>query len=176
MYLPSTSNTAPPLPSHHHRASTTSPLPTAHQNPTRLKPILKKKTHLYNRKKKKNRRTEMKPQSKQPACSDPKGGFCIPWNSTSPREAHENVFIRNDLPLMSRGLFPHYCVLWGRTKPWGVWDPKTNNIYKGGVGLLHRNPQRCDPRRSPPNPSPIWATRNPQRRDPRRSPPNPSPI
>ena len=50
-------------------------------------------------------------------CSDPKGGFCIPWNPTSPREAHGNVFIGNDLPLMCRGIFPHCCVLWGRTKP-----------------------------------------------------------
>ena len=51
------------------------------------------------------------------ACNDPKGGSCIPWNPTSSREAHENVFIRNDLPLMCRGLFPHCCVLWGRIKP-----------------------------------------------------------
>ena len=46
-----------------------------------------------------------------------KGGFCILWNPTSPREAHENVFIKNDLPSMCRCLFPHCCVLWGRIKP-----------------------------------------------------------
>ena len=39
---------------------------------------------------------------------------CIPWNPTLPREAHENVFIRNDLPSMCRGLFP--SATWGRTK------------------------------------------------------------
>ena len=50
-------------------------------------------------------------------CSDPKGGSYIPWNPTLSREAHENVFIGNDLPLMCRGLFPHCCVLWGRIKP-----------------------------------------------------------
>ena len=42
-----------------------------------------------------------------------KGGSCIPWNPTSPREAHGNVFIRNDLPSMCRGLFP--SATWGRT-------------------------------------------------------------
>ena len=57
-------------------------------------------------------------------CSDPKGGSCIPWNPTSPREARENVFIRNDLPLMCRGIFPYCCVLWGKAKPWGAWAPK----------------------------------------------------
>ena len=52
----------------------------------------------------------------------PKRGFCIPCNPTSPKETHGNVFIRNDLPLMYRGIFPHCRVLWGKTKPWGVWD------------------------------------------------------
>ena len=33
---------------------------------------------------------------------NPKRGVCISWNPTSPREAHENVFIRNDLPLMCK--------------------------------------------------------------------------
>ena len=51
-------------------------------------------------------------------CSNPKkGGSCIPWNPTSPKEAHGNVFKMNDLPLMCRGLFPHCCVFWGKTKP-----------------------------------------------------------
>ena len=45
-------------------------------------------------------------------CSNPKRGSCIPWNLTSPRKAHENVFIRNDLPSMCKGLFP--SVTWGR--------------------------------------------------------------
>ena len=40
-----------------------------------------------------------------------KWGYYIPWNPTLPREAHGNVFIRNDLPLMCRGFFPHCCVL-----------------------------------------------------------------
>ena len=53
-----------------------------------------------------------------------KGRSCIPWNLTSPKKAHENMFIRINLPLICRGLFPHYCVLWGRIKPWGVWAPK----------------------------------------------------
>ena len=46
LYLPSTSITIPPLPSHHHRTSnmpTTPPLPTAHQNPTTTKTHIKKK-------------------------------------------------------------------------------------------------------------------------------------
>ena len=25
---------------------------------------------------------------------------------------------------MCRGIFPHCCMFWGRTKPWGVWAPK----------------------------------------------------
>ena len=32
--------------------------------------------------------------------SDPKKGSNIPWNPTSSWEAHENVFIKNDLPNM----------------------------------------------------------------------------
>ena len=36
-------------------------------------------------------------------CNDPKRESCIPWNPTSPKEAHENVFIRNNLPSMCRG-------------------------------------------------------------------------
>ena len=51
-----------------------------------------------------------------------KRGSCIPWNPTSLWEAHGNVFIRNDLPSICRGLFP--SATWGRTKPWGVWTPK----------------------------------------------------
>ena len=39
-------------------------------------------------------------------CSDPKGGSCIPWNPTLSKDAHENVFIRNDLPLMCRCIPP----------------------------------------------------------------------
>ena len=35
-----------------------------------------------------------------------KRGYCIPWNPTLPREAHGNVFIRNDLLSMCRGFFP----------------------------------------------------------------------
>ena len=50
-------------------------------------------------------------------CSDSKGGSCIPWNLTSSSEAHIDVLIRSDLPLMCRAIFPHYCVLWERTKP-----------------------------------------------------------
>ena len=72
-----------------------------------------------------------------------KGGSCIPWNPISPREAHENVFIRNDLHLMCRGLFPHCCVLWERTKPWGVWGHKADNIYIDGVGSLQMVLKPC---------------------------------
>ena len=50
-------------------------------------------------------------------CSDPKGGSCIPWNPTSSSEAHIDVLIKSDLPLMCRGLFVYCCMLWGRTKP-----------------------------------------------------------
>ena len=53
-----------------------------------------------------------------------KGRSYIPWNPTSPRKAHGNVFIRNDFPSMCRGIFPHCCVLWERTKLWGAWAPK----------------------------------------------------
>ena len=65
-----------------------------------------------------------------------KGGSCILWNSTSPRVAHGNVFIRNDLASMCRGTFPHCCVFWGRTKQWGVWGLKADNIYTIGAGSL----------------------------------------
>ena len=50
------------------------------------------------------------------ACSDPKRGSCILWNPTSFREAHENVFIRNDLPLMCRDLFPPPLCALGENK------------------------------------------------------------
>ena len=49
LHLPSTSITAPPLPSHHHRASTIPtmpPLPITHQNPTGTKTHIKKKKPL----------------------------------------------------------------------------------------------------------------------------------
>ena len=69
-------------------------------------------------------------------CSDPKGGSCIPWNPTSPKETHGNVLIRSDLPLMCRGIFPHCCVLWGRTKPCGISGPKADNMYTGGGGVV----------------------------------------
>ena len=71
--------------------------------------------------------------------ADVASAFCIPWNPTSPR----NVFIRNDLPSMCRGLFLHCCVLWGRRKPWGVWDHKADNIYTGGVGSFLINTFLC---------------------------------
>ena len=50
-------------------------------------------------------------------CRDPKGMSCNPWDPTLPREAHMDMLIRSDLSLMCRGLFSHYCVHWGRTKP-----------------------------------------------------------
>lgn len=52
------------------------------------------------------------------------------------------VLIRSDLPSMCRGLFSHYCMLWGRTKLRGL-GPKAENIYTIGVGplqLLLENP------------------------------------
>ena len=85
LLLSSTSITAPPLPSHHHCASTmptTPPLPTAHQNPIGTKTHIIKKTQRHN---------------KNQATLD------------SPTETQKH------------------------------WP-------------------RCDPCRSPPNPSPIWAT------------------
>ena len=57
-----------------------------------------------------------------------------PWNPISPREAHWDVLIRSDLPLMCRGLFPYYCVFWGRTKPWGAWAPKWTIFTQLGRG------------------------------------------
>ena len=63
-----------------------------------------------------------------------KRGSCIPWNPTLPREAHGNVFIRNDLPSICRGLFSHYCVLWGRTKLWGIWISKRTISTQLGQG------------------------------------------
>ena len=48
--------------------------------------------------------------------SDPKWGSYIPWNPTSPREAHENVFIRNNLPLMCRRPFPPLLCALGENK------------------------------------------------------------
>ena len=47
-----------------------------------------------------------------------KQGACNPWNPTSLGEAHENVLIRSELPLMCRGIFPYFCVLQERTKSW----------------------------------------------------------
>ena len=64
--------------------------------------------------------------------ADVASAFCIPWNPTSPR----NVFIRNDLPSMCRGLFPHCCVLWGRTKTVRSMGPKADNIYTIRAGSL----------------------------------------
>ena len=66
----------------------------------------------------------------------PKKGSCNPWNPTSLKETHENVFIRNDIPSLCRGIFPHCCVLWERTKSWGVWGPKADNIYIVGAESL----------------------------------------
>ena len=69
LHLPSTSITAPPLPSHHHRASTrptTPPLPTAHQNPTRTKTHIKKKKTI--------RKAE--PRRTSQPCSDPHHDPC----------------------------------------------------------------------------------------------------
>ena len=67
-------------------------------------------------------------------CSDPKGGSCIPWDPTSPREVHENVLIRSDLPLMCRGFFLYCCVVWGRIKPWGAWALKRTISTQLGRG------------------------------------------
>ena len=38
---------------------------------------------------------------------------CNLWNPTLPKHMG-----------MCRGIFLHYCVLWGRTKLWGAWAPK----------------------------------------------------
>ena len=57
-------------------------------------------------------------------CSDPKEGSCNLWNPTSFREAHGDVLIRNDIPLMCRGLFfPLLCAL-GPHTPHGFFPPK----------------------------------------------------
>ena len=39
-------------------------------------------------------------------CSNSKGGSCIPWNLTLPKEAYRDVLIRSDLLLICRDLFP----------------------------------------------------------------------
>ena len=76
----------------------------------------------------------------------PKRGFCIPCNPTSPKEAHRTVFIRNDLPLMYRGIFLHYRVFWGKTKPWGIWDftreDTTREDACAGKGMDCSDPKR----------------------------------
>ena len=58
------------------------------------------------------------------------------WNPTSPREAHEDVLIRSDLPLMCKNIFPplRYALEDNKTiKGMGL---KANNIYIVGVGSL----------------------------------------
>ena len=60
-----------------------------------------------------------------------------PWNPTLPKEAHGDVFIRSDLPLMCRGLFPHCYVLLGKNKSVRDMGPKVDNIYTTGAGSLH---------------------------------------
>ena len=67
---------------------------------------------------------------------DPKGGSCIPWKPTSPREAHENVLIRSDLPLISRGLFPTIVCFRGEQNYEGYELQSGHYINKWG-GLLH---------------------------------------
>ena len=68
-----------------------------------------------------------------------KGGSCIPWNPTSPRETHENVFIRNDLPSMSRGLFPT-AVYFGKEQNRKGYEPPKRTISTqvgwGGVDTI----------------------------------------
>ena len=44
-------------------------------------------------------------------CNDPKRGVLHLWNPKLPREAHENVFIRNNLSSMCRDIFPHSRLL-----------------------------------------------------------------
>ena len=39
-------------------------------------------------------------------CRDLKWRSCNPWDPTSSKEAHGDVHIRSDLPLICRGLFP----------------------------------------------------------------------
>ena len=68
-------------------------------------------------------------------CNDLKWEFCIPWNPTSSREAHMDVFIRSDLPLMCRSLFLHCCVLWGEQNCEGYEAPKW--IISIQVGWSH---------------------------------------
>ena len=63
-------------------------------------------------------------RKRERVCSDSKRGSYIPWNPTSSRKAHENVFIRNDLSLMCRGLSFHCCVLWGEQNREGYETPK----------------------------------------------------
>ena len=65
-----------------------------------------------------------------------KEGSSILWNPTSPREAHEDVLIRSDLPLMCKNLFPplRYALEDNKTiKGMGL---KANNNYRVGVGSL----------------------------------------
>ena len=67
-------------------------------------------------------------------CSDLKRGSCNPWNSTSPREAHENVLIKNGFPLM--------CAL-GKNKIVRPIGPKVVNIYTVGGGALQMVSGSC---------------------------------
>ena len=74
----------------------------------------------------------------------PKRGYCIPWNPTLPREVHGSMLIRNDLPLICRCHFSQCCVLWERTKSWGVWVPKrTISTQTGGVRSLQMVSEPC---------------------------------
>ena len=69
-------------------------------------------------------------------CSDPKGGSCIPWDPTSPREVHENVLIRSDLPLMCRGFFSLLLCGLRENKTVRSMSSKADNIYTVRTGLL----------------------------------------
>jgi len=69
----------------------------------------------------------------------------VTQNPTLPKKTHDDVLIRNDLSLMCRGLFSHYCVLWGKTKTVRSMGSKTDNIYIVRVGLLQTPNVRTDP-------------------------------
>ena len=59
-----------------------------------------------------------------------------PWNPISPREAHWDVLIRSDLPLMCRGLFPQLLCALRENKTVKGMGPKADNIFTVRAGLL----------------------------------------
>ena len=191
--LPSTSITAPLLPSHHHRTSTMPtmpPLSTTHQNPTGTK------THV--KKKKKNLASQQK--TKNPATSDPHRSPPNPVSLHKNVVAHDNETVRHEVKDWERGprlfllgnfdgamikmgsssRFSMYDNYFGWGKPLAIWSGGANKfdnkisafLRREGNGSALISTKPSDPhwappnpvthaRRSPPNPSLIWATQKP---------------